>query len=538
MSMFGDYKAYKKYQPQYDTWKFKRDLAEAKRLEYLKQHPDEKNPEDIKRAKTLIRAIDVMDDYSQKRAQDMEVATETVIGLGLELAMFGGGILGVLASRIKPINKFLASKFNGNKNAKELILMLPAAIGAAIGTLGALPLFAWGAKAEVAASRKGRFEAMYKELNDPKGFAVLTDEQEQKAREIAPHIRIEEDKNKVLRSFNKSMESIKEVFVDSKEYKQQKNAFNAQILVDEQHFNDKMTAEEIEEAKKDQQILTKLVEKIDIASQDYAENAELAAQTAFITVAGFSVLFSIGLEKILNACKVKSAGKISTITKCLGILATIGTSIATAQVSKEASRVGRYKIKKELQQNPEQLIYVSDEKTGEIKDVQIKPHKKPGMFKFLQNAIKDTKEYKKYKKNEAKDEKRFYKAIEMLNLTPEQIKEAERLQKNTFKTFSKVDDNTQKYSESVEARGRGLSTPLTTIFSFIGAGIGMPFLMRKSKNSLEMTENFAKYIGVVLLSSIPSIAINAHITKEQKKASRVANMVAINEMQDYRSFKG
>ena len=89
---------YKKYQPQYDTWKFKRDLAEAKRLEYLKQHPEEKNPEDIKRAKTLIRAIDVMDEYSQKRALNMEVATEGVITLGLELAAFGGGALGALAS--------------------------------------------------------------------------------------------------------------------------------------------------------------------------------------------------------------------------------------------------------------------------------------------------------------------------------------------------------------------------------------------------------------------------------------------------------
>ena len=36
--------------------------------------------------------------------------------------------------------------------------------------------------------------------------------------------------------------------------------------------------------------------------------------------------------------------------------------------------------------------------------------------------------------------------------------------------------------------------------------------------------------------TLPSIAINAYVTKEQKKASRVANMLAINEMQDYRNF--
>ena len=48
---------------------------------------------------------------------------------------------------------------------------------------------------------------------------------------------------------------------------------------------------------------------------------------------------------------------------------------------------------------------------------------------------------------------------------------------------------------------------------------------------------FAKYMGIVLLSTVPTILINAYNTKEQKKASRVADMLAINEMQDYRTFK-
>ena len=40
----------------------------------------------------------------------------------------------------------------------------------------------------------------------------------------------------------------------------------------------------------------------------------------------------------------------------------------------------------------------------------------------------------------------------------------------------------------------------------------------------------------VLLSVLPSLGINAYITKEQKKASRVADMLAIDEMADYRHF--
>ena len=56
----------------------------------------------------------------------------------------------------------------------------------------------------------------------------------------------------------------------------------------------------------------------------------------------------------------------------------------------------------------------------------------------------------------------------------------------------------------------------------------------KTKENLIMP--MVKYVSTILLSVLPSIGINAYITKEQKKASRVANMLAINEMQDYRNF--
>ena len=61
MSTFGDYKSYKKYAPQYAEWKATRDLAEAKRQEYLRQNPSAINQDDIKKSKALLRAIDVMD---------------------------------------------------------------------------------------------------------------------------------------------------------------------------------------------------------------------------------------------------------------------------------------------------------------------------------------------------------------------------------------------------------------------------------------------------------------------------------------------
>ena len=66
-------------------------------------------------------------------------------------------------------------------------------------------------------------------------------------------------------------------------------------------------------------------------------------------------------------------------------------SIFGSQIQKQAARVGRFKVKQELMKNPEQLVYVSDEKTGEITDVEVNLEKKDSIFKFLRNAWKNNK---------------------------------------------------------------------------------------------------------------------------------------------------
>ena len=70
VGIFADYKLYKNYEPQYADWKKAKDLSEAQKLEYLKTNPiDEKTKnEEIQRGKALLRAIDLMDEYSQTRA--------------------------------------------------------------------------------------------------------------------------------------------------------------------------------------------------------------------------------------------------------------------------------------------------------------------------------------------------------------------------------------------------------------------------------------------------------------------------------------
>ena len=538
MSAFGDYKAYKKYEPAYPCWKYARDLKESKRQEYLRRHPESIDQNDIQRGKVLIRAIDVMDEYSQKRAEDMEVATETAVGYGLDAAIFGGAAAGAVIGNLKPVKNFLMKHFGKDKYTKYIGKGLPLGIGALAGMIAAFPMYAWAAKAEVAASRRGRFEAMRKDLKNPKGFAVLTEAQIKEAEQKAQNIVIDNGKKSPF-SISNGFKTLKEMATDSKEYRAHKKQFDLELLEAEKHMNDEMTPEEILKAKKDQQLLTKLVEKIDIASQDYAENAELATQALVVGTLGFGTLFNLLLSKALKAMKIKSEGKITAIAQIVAAIIPVILSIASAQIQKQASRVGRFKIKQDLLNNPSKLVYVADENLADLKDVNVIQDRKEGLFKFLAHAWENNKEYNNYKKTTAKQEEKFYKAIETLELTPEQMKDAQTLQRNTFKTFNKVDEKSQKYSESIEALGQAITLPISLIFTAVGLIIGTKYLTKgvKSNSKLEMASNFSKYLTAILLSILPSIGINAIITKEQKKASRIADMLAINEMSDYRHFR-
>ena len=539
MSMFGDYKSYRKFAPQYPQWKTEKDLAEAKRLAYLKNNPSEIKTEDIQKSKTILRAIDIMDEYSQKRAEDMEVATQSIVSVGLEIAMFLGAGLGLLATQLKPVKNMLGKLLKNNnklKNASPIIGMIA---GAFVGTIAAFPLFAWAANAEVKASRKGRFEAMRNELNDTKTFATLTPEQEDLLQKNLLELSTLKEKKKPFKGFGESWQTVKDMVVDSSEYIYQKHLFEENLLEDEKHFDEKLSLEEIENAKKDQQLLTKLVEKIDIASQDYAENAELATATLITLATGFSGLFTLGYEKLANKFKWKQ----SALPAGTGLVAMLASSIFAAQIQKQAARVGRFKVKQELAKHPEQLVYVSDEKTGQITDVKINSQEKMSMFKFLKQAWKNNKEFEKWKKEVGSKEKNISKAMENIDLTENQLTDARRLQHNTFKTFNKIDEKSQKYAESIEALGESVQAPLSLIFTGIGLSFGIKYLekaiLSMNKKNIDkafIANAYMKYISIVFLSSLPSILINTYVTKEQKKASRVANMLAINELQDYRNF--
>ena len=100
-----------------------------------------------------------------------------------------------------------------------------------------------------------------------------------------------------------------------------------------------------------------------------------------------------------------------------------------------------------------------------------------------------------------------------------------------------MDENSQKYAESIEALGQSIAYPITTLCTVIATLFALPYLEQEANTKIEKTKNLSKYIGIIWLSLVPAIIINAIITKEQKKASRIADMKAIEELNDYRKFR-
>lgn len=550
MDVINNYKDYKKYLPEYSSWQEDKDLAREKRIEYLKKNPDKMDSNDIQRGKILLHAIDVMDEYSQSNAEDMEVATEFATSQIVGMATTGGMILGAPLAGLKSV-KNLAKKLSKNVHgAGYIVSLLPSVIGMLVGVAASFPAIVWATKVKVGASRRGRFEAMRTDLKNPAIFAVLTPEQMEKAKNDAKNIQLDEN---VKKRFKKntgigvnpsdSLKTLKKYYSKGGEYDKQKAEFDAKLKENEKYFDKvKLTDEQIRSAKRDQQILADMVRKMDLASQDYAENTELATNTLTTLSLGTGGLVGWASNKLLKLLKVKGGPVAKVLPWVVGVTIPLTMSIYSAKVQKQASRIGRFKAKQEMLNNPASLVYVDEKDTSSMTDVKLPPRqKKPNIFKFFVQLVKDSKEYNKYRKTELLEHLKFNQAVENLELSPQQLAEAKALQMNVFKTFNKVDEKSQTYSESVEAMGEMTKQGVSLFGSLAAMGISAVAMMKLLENPEQIkNSSVMKIVGKSMLPFafviLPVIAIDAYTTKAQKKASRVADMLALKELEDYRHY--
>ncbi len=137
-----------------------------------------------------------------------------------------------------------------------------------------------------------------------------------------------------------------------------------------------------------------------------------------------------------------------------GMVTSFAGMIIGLKLQKSAARAGRYAAKRELEQNPENFIGYTQDDYNEVKDIK-NTKKKENIIKeyalFIPRVLKQYYDYNKYKKHEFKEKQALREILKKEDVTPEQMRDAKNLQRKLFNTFEKVDDNSQIYSESMEA---------------------------------------------------------------------------------------
>ena len=556
------YKDYKKEIPNYNAWKKQREIRNAKKEYLFKTKPP--SEEELKKAKAkaeiLFNAVDIMDDYSQEKAQDTEQVIQSfersVLNITSYIGMFIMGAIGYSKFGQNVTKKIIEKFTKKNMSPKDLeILSLGSAgLWAIVGTylgmiVGQIPFSAFSAKCEIAASRTARFEAMQNELSDYNQFAILDDKQKEELDNLAKNTQLskKEKKNtKLQKSYQmlNPFDAYKTVINLLKEKddinKTRKNFFHTVDKEIEKNYKKELTKEQILEAKKDKELLVSMIEKIDIKSQDYSENTELLTQGINIAANGLSALGMFSLTDLTKNIKNKAL-KFS-ISYIFPLLSSIVITSYFTNLEKLSSQVARFKAIEEMKQNPANFVYYSDEEINAVDEskIKVKKEEKDSILKFIPKIIKEYKEYKKYVKENDEKDKKYNKALKQIEISKKQEKEAAKFQRNTFLAFNKIDDNSQKYSENIEAFWEIISNPINIISVGIGTVLGAKFAKKyitttSPSNDINI-KAIATILGSITLSLIPPFILEMFSTKHQKQASRVANYKAIEDLKDYQNF--
>ncbi|UKI40934.1 MAG: hypothetical protein L6V95_12620 [Candidatus Melainabacteria bacterium] len=146
----------------------------------------------------------------------------------------------------------------------------------------------------------------------------------------------------------------------SKINEQQKTYFDTINNEIKSNYDRKLTEDEILEAKKDKELLTSMIENIDIKSQDYAENTEFITQIASIGLALSMPVLTTPIvfltSKIPNKLLQIFAGA------ALPIVAFAAPLLYLANIEKLSSKVARYKAIEEMKKILQTLFIIAMKK--------------------------------------------------------------------------------------------------------------------------------------------------------------------------------
>lgn len=563
MSQFIDsIKQIKKNWEPYKKWETEQNDKDFQREELYKKVPASK--EELEHAsqygRTIVDSINTMDQYSVDKAEDIEMASQSAMaGISLGIMALGAGI-GALSLKLPKISRLISKS--------EYKWILPKVVIGASTILTSMiitPFLTIKSKSyEKEASRIARHQARENELKDPKYFVIYNKEQIEEAEKIAKTLPDIPEKKKTMNpisGYNDAIKSIKSLTKDHKNYLQWKQEY---LKAEQEQLknieNEKYTPEQLKTAKKDQDNLSRVIRKIELYSQNYIANTKMAL---FSTI-GLEALVGLatgwlasGIARLLQKAKIISFSpeKLANLSTRLKIFTPIAIILPLAFYStkaiKESAKIGRFKAKQELLKDPHNFITYNDEQMQSVKDLKA-PKKQKGLFekikdntKFFFQLVEDYKEYERYQKTIGKEKQKLDKALLQIKVSDKQLQDAKSLQKNAFKSFEKMDEMTQRYTDDTEAAVEMTQQTFNSAIS-LAEGTVLPILfmnekvrnfIRKKFNNIKNT-NMKIALGVSPLIAIfaAQIAMTIKGVLIERQAGRIGVMEAMEDLKDPRVF--
>ena len=536
MSSFSINNINQVYKNEYSTWRNEKNLQDIKRREYLRQNPDAINDYDLQRAKILLYTVDIMDRAVSVNSDHINTLVDTATSTGLGYAAAAGVAFGLLLQQLNFVQKYINKMTCAHPKSKNIIPMAITTLSGVLGVISAYPAYTFLSNLESKIDRKKRFDTMESELQDPRIFSTLDSEQRVEFEKNLASIQKENKSKSPIIIVEKNMKSLKKMFNETINYDKEQTKFREKYEEDKSFYEEELTSKEIKNAKKDKVLLCVLIKELNSKSQSYEEKMQKITDNIITMSFAFGSLLSLAYERIAKHFKIQK----SSLPASLGVILMLATTFFATWAQKRASHIGRFKAKQELMENPERLVYISNQKIHNINEdeIQIEKNNKNNTLLFIKTFFKDNKEYENWKKTQSITGKDISKAMETVELSPQQLEDGNRLKTNMFKTFYKVDSNTQNYSSKIDITREAVKYPIMLILGSIGSLLGMKHLinLRHASSTKEIFKETAKYIGTISLFTLPTVFINSHFAKIKKMAARISDMQTMMELEDYRFF--
>ena len=488
-----------------------------------------------KKAKTIAEPILLLDSYTHEKAEDSETFYQTlnteimsVTGLLCTLPMVITKAIPFLdkhAEKHDLINK-AAKGLTKYKNAKFNIMgktvsapQLTTIFSSIIGALFFATNIKNSIKGQIGLIRKASFDATQKQLNDPRMFALLTDEQEKELANITSQNATQKidfvDKLKDRMNIGSSFQSVEEYNRTNSEYKKQKQQYFEEV---NKVSNKKISPQKAKEAKENQQLFENYLKNVE---HDVLEPLRKVETMSNI---GYSALFAGGFleylltDKVVDVLKVKNKVVAGALKFGVPLITYLLLNKNISDFENKAILATKYKHLKQFTENPEQYQRPKD--------------KKQTLPEFIKTIAKDMKDYDKFAEEELPKIKEKLEAKKQLQLTPEQENEATLLQKNTNMVINTQREFLYDQTVGIEVLSEIISNPIDILGTALGAKIGHS-LSKKCTN--KKLAGMMTAIGT-LVGFIPIAMMEAKFTKEQKKAEKISSMLAIKNLKDPRKF--